>query len=137
MKIIQTETGLNIRFYADAKEGSMKRYNEFNKYLLLDAGVGCTMEDIAGHFSKLFGFLSASKIEDARLEAENLYFNNYAVLEKINFKSYAFACLVESINGVQYDDFSEDGLKLVLSMLESSGITQQTIEQAVDDVKKK
>jgi len=136
MKIIEIgEHKINI--WASAKEMPTSRYMTFQKYLLMDSGIGDTMESVNNHFNKLHTFLAHSKIEDAKKEAENLHFNFYSILNEVDYQSRAFACMVHSINDELKTDYSDEALGETLKQLSDLGLTRAIAEDYSDEVKKK
>lgn len=132
-----THNGNTIVLYGNAKECPIKRYKELQKYQLLETGIGSSIEDIGTHFSKLHGFIAQGKTQEALKEAENLHYNHYAILHQENFTTYSFACLIHSINGIVCDDLSEDGLKIVIGILEEIQFPFAEAEEISSEVKKK
>lgn len=115
----------------------IKRYSEFNQYLLWESGVGADIEAIQRHYTRLFSFLALKEIDNANKEAENLFYTHYAILEKIDFKSLAFACLVHSVGESVRDDYSEEGLKATAELVAATEITIGNLETSLEEVKKK
>lgn len=95
------------------------------------------MDDVTGHFGKINSFLQMEKLQEAKVEMNNLRMNLFAMLNKINTKSLCFACLIVSIDGEQRNDLSDDGLKTTVSMIEKTGITYEEIESELSASKKK
>lgn len=137
MHTIQTKEGHTITLYNNVKQLPVNRYNEVQKYLLMDSGVGSDMEAIQSRYARLYAFLAEKKIEEAQKEAENMYYTHYSILEAINYKSYAFCCLISEINGEAISDYSEDGIRAILKKLEGIDLSQYDIESSIDIVKKK
>lgn len=136
MKIIEL-SGNKIELYDDIKELSIKRYRTFQKYLMIDIGIGSSMDDVMKHFEKLHFFLSSKKVDFAIKEAENLHFAFHELLGEIDYKCYCFCCLIHTINGEKIDNFSEEYLDSIVEKLDEFGFTQQMIEDYLDQIKKK
>lgn len=134
---IETPKGNIIQVYNDIKQLPIGRYNELQKYLLLDGGVGSTIEDVGARYSRLHAYLAEKKIDEAKKEAENLYYTHYSILEKLNYRSRAFCCLVYSVQGLVLEDYTEDGIKTTLSILEETDLTQDLLERTLHAAKKK
>jgi hypothetical protein len=126
-----------VLLYHAADELPIKRYSRFQKYNLIESGVGSDMESIAKHFAKLFEFISYKLHKEALEESKNLYYSFYMMLEEINIPGMAFACLVYSINDEVIVDISEDNLKNTVQRLSDMGLNQKDVEHKVKDVKKK
>jgi hypothetical protein len=86
---------------------------------------------------RLDTYLAKQNYEMALSERRLIQQNYFSALEKINYQSHAFACLVHSINGKEYNDISESGLNEIVKDLEATNIAQGQIKETVDTVKKK
>jgi len=129
--------GHKLVFYHSAEEMPIRRYSKFQKYKLIESGVGSDMQAVGEHFQRLNEFLAYNMTAEALQEGRNLYYNFYMILEELNVKSLAFASLLHSIDGQPFDDVSEDNLKSTVDTLSAWGLSQKTVEHWVGDVKKK
>lgn len=125
-----------VRLYDSIQDAPIERFNAYQKYSLLDAGVGSTINDVNTHFQKLFQQLSAGDSEAAAKEAKNLFYNFNYILEGVNISHYRFAVLVHSINGVRLPDLYPETLKQVLFDLSKKGLTNKAISDYLENVKK-
>lgn len=115
----------------------IKRYNEYQKHAIVKSGIGSTPDDIDARYAKVAAFINEDKKQDALKEIENTRFALLSAINNVNYDSYCFACFVHSIDGVLYDDLSDDGLDFLLTKLAEAEITQLDIETAIEEVKKK
>lgn len=127
----------SIVIYQSAEELPIMRYARFQRYCILDSGVGSTMDDIGKHFGKLFEFLSHNMNEEAVMEAKNLYYNYFIILEDLSLNGMAFASLIYSINGKVITDYSEDNLRAVINELDEIGLKAGVVLKIKEEVKKK
>ncbi len=127
---------MEIVMFTDIRQMPFKRYIEFQKHLLIDSGIGSTMEDVSSHFQKLFSYLNHEKIPEAVTESQNLYRNIYAVLNGHNTSLTTICCLVKSLGGKYVNDISDEGLKKTAAILIDKGITLKEIETQLEEVKK-
>lgn len=137
MRTITTDTGTAIQIYSSAKEMPIHRYTAFQKYLLMESGIGASMESIGTHFSKLHSFIVNAMHEEAKKEAENLHFSFFSILNEINYQSLAFACMVYSIGDTPITDISDENLPLIVKQLGQAGVTLSETEELSDEIKKK
>lgn len=137
MRIITTLIGSKICIYSEGKEMPIARFNELQKYSVIQSGIGHTMQDIDARYAKTAAFIAEGKLPEAIKELENSRFAILSTVERINYTSHCFACFVKSINDIEYNDLSEEGLDATLAVLLSTEITQGDIETAVEEVKKK
>lgn len=126
-----------VLIYKAAEEMPIKRYTKFQKYNVLESGVGSDIEAIGGHFGKLFEYLGFNMSKESLQEAKNLYYNYYLILEEISIPGMAFACLVYSIDGELITDLSDDNCKVIVDKLSEIGLTAQEVFNTIEDVKKK
>jgi len=123
-----------IKVYDSIKELGIVRYQEFQKLLLQDIGIGSDINAIAKHFNSLYSFITHDKKEEAIQEAQNLHNNFYMMISKINIKSHCFACLVYEVNGEKVKDFTDDGVRKTLKKIKALKASQ--VEDILDEVKK-
>ena len=126
-----------INVFAAAEELPISRYAKFQKYALIEAGLGSDLKSIGSHFGKLFEYLTQKMNEEALQETKNLYYNIHLIMEEINVESLAFACLIHSIDGKEVIDTSEEGLKLTVAQLSEIGLTKKMVDENNQSVKKK
>ena len=137
MKALTTPNGNTVLVYSTAKEMPIARYNEFQKYLLIESGIGASMEAVDTHYAKQVAYIASDKKDDAIKEAENTRHCIASILGGINYTSMAFAAMVSSIDGIPYDDISEEGIEKTVAILGTTGISQGEIEEAAEALKKK
>lgn len=111
-------------------------YAEFNKYLVQDAGIGSDGPSLNTRFSTLFQFVANGMMDEANTECYNLFSNAYLQVNKISIKDLSFACFIESINGEELTDYSEDNLIKVCQDLGRMGLTRGMVDDILQDLKK-
>jgi len=129
--------GGNVELYESVKEMPVHIFAEFQKYLVQDAGIGSTMDDVTRHYGNLYKLLSAGMTAEAATESYNLYQNLYLAIHKINIGHICFACFVHSIKGAPVTDHSETNLGMIGVRLGKMGLTQGQAEDILEDLKKK
>jgi len=127
--------GTKITVYDSIDEMPIKRFDEFNKALLIDANVGSSVYDLDKRFQTMFNFLEAGDNDNALKEHSNLRiaFHNASIGN--NTRADAFASLIYSFNGFKVGSVemtNED----VMDKLVELGITQGMIMEVVEEVKK-
>lgn len=124
-----------VRLYDSIDELPITRFHRYNRFLLVDAGIGSDISAFDNHLERVVRYIRKGDNENAAKELENMRQNIYLVLENQNLQHLSFACLVESIDGGKCDDLSPEGLEKVLNLL--GGATKKEITEAYDSVKKK
>lgn len=136
MKIINFN-GNTLELYSDIKDLPIKNYRAFQKYILIDIGIGTTIDDVSKHFEKLHFFLSNNKVDYAIKEAENLHFAFYEMINEIDYQCYSFCCLINKLNGQKIENLSEEYLDSKINELNELGLTQLMVDDYIDQIKKK
>lgn len=103
-----------VRVYDSIDEMPIVNFQKYNKYLLIDSGIGSDADDIDAHIVKIAKFIKANNNKKALQELQNMRQNMYMVNSEISPKYLAFAALIHSIDGKEVNDLSDDGLKKLL-----------------------
>ena len=106
-----------VRVYDSIDEMPIINFQKYNKYLLIDSGIGSDADDIDAHIIKIAKFIKANNSKKALQELQNMRQNMYMVNREISPKYLAFAALIHSIDGKEVNDLSDDGLKKLLQDL--------------------
>lgn len=123
-----------IEIFDAIDEMPIQRFQKYNKYMLIDSGVGSDLQDILDHVERAKIYIKANPAM-AVAELDNLRQAIYLVSEEMSPKYMAFAVLVNKIDGKPADDLSDMGLKKVLETLKDAPKTW--IDRILDSVKKK
>lgn len=106
-----------VKVYDSIDEMPIVNFQKYNKYLLIDSGIGSDSDDIDAHIVKIAKYIKANDNKKALQELQNMRQNIYMVNSEISPKYLAFAALIHSIDGKELTDLSDDGLKKVLQDL--------------------
>lgn len=106
-----------VRVYDSIDEMPIVNFHKYNKYLLIDSGIGSDADDIDAHITRVAKFIKANNNKKALQELQNMRQNMYMVNNEISPKYLAFAALIHSIDGKEVNDLSDDGLKKLLQDL--------------------
>lgn len=106
-----------VRVYDSIDEMPIVNFQKYNKYLLIDSGIGSDADDIDSHIVKIAKFIKAGNNKKALQELQNMRQNMYMVNSEISPRYLAFAALIHSIDGKEVNDLSDDGLKRLLQDL--------------------
>lgn len=135
--ITLNENNNTIELYGSIKELPITRYRLLQSLLIQDSGIGADMAAVDERLQRVILFASNGKFEETKEEAMNLRYTFFSMLNKISYKSKAFACFVSKINGVESRDISDEGLRNTVEVIEGLGVTMEQLENWFDDVKKK
>lgn len=100
--------------YDSIDEMPIVNFQKYNKYLLIDSGIGSSVDDIDMHIIRIAQLINASENKKAIQELQNMRQNMHMINSKISPKYLAFAALVYSVDGKVVGDLSDDGLKELL-----------------------
>ena len=107
----------NVQVYDSIDEMPIVNFQKYNKYLLIDSGIGSDVDDIDAHIVKIAKYIKANSDKKALQELQNMRQNLYMINNEISPKYLAFAALIHSIDGKEVNDLSDDGLKKLLQDL--------------------
>lgn len=134
MKTVNVGTH-TVQMYDSIDELPIVRFHKYQKYLLIESGIGSTIDEFDKHIEKARRFLMMNDAANAQRELENLRHNVYMMQCGLSPKHLAFACLVFAIDGKQCTDISDDGLHKVLETFADAPTGELT--DHLDSVKKK
>lgn len=130
--------GNYLELYDSIRELPIDRFNEYNRYLMLDSGIGSGGDDIARKVGSIQSYLNIEDIETASKELQNLYHALTFTVKNVSPKMYSFCVLIKSINGKEFGgDLSKERLDEVIKNLGKKGFTYAKLEGALDYIKKK
>ena len=127
-----------VRLWDSIEEMPITRYQDFNKYLMIDSGIGSDTEDVIKHTVTLERFITEKKQPQALKELANMRQNMMFILAGINPKHDAFAQLVREINGKAYNTvLTRDDIEEIKEELDKTGMSFKKMAATLDEVKKK
>jgi hypothetical protein len=125
-----------IMIHDDIDQLSIDQFNKINKFWMLHDNLGSSFADIDSmHISKIM--MVADNKEKVMKEVENLRILIYNIINEISPSEMAFACMVHSINGVEITDYSDEGIKKILKVLNDSGLTIGDLKKKMKEVREK
>lgn len=123
-----------VEIYDSIDDLPILRYQKFNKCLLIDSGIGSSVNDIDSHITKIAKFITLDNKESALQELQNMRQNFFMITSEISPKYLAFGVMVKSVNGVEQLDLSDEALK---ALVERLNINNSLLSKIVEDIKKK
>ena len=134
MKTIDTGKHV-IKLYDSVDELPIGAYQRYNKFLLIDAGIGSSVDDFDAHIVKLAKLIGNNEREKAIQELQNMRQNLFMVNSKISPKYLAFAALVYSIDGKKVEAVSDDDYSELLAKIQE--MPHSLLTKTLDWLKKK
>lgn len=126
--------GHTLEIYDAIDELPIKRFHKFNKYMLIDAGIGSDLNDINSHIAKAMRYIDLDK-DKAKLVLENLRQSLFLVSEGRNIRHLSFAILIKYMDGKRIYDISDENLENIMGKLGET--PTNLLEQLLASVKKK
>jgi hypothetical protein len=121
----------------DISRLNIQRFQHFNRWLLMDSGIGSDLNAINGRLTNIMLYIKHDDKENALKEVANMSQAITFVMENINPEMGAFICLCESIDGVRVNDLSDEGIKKYIEILGRKDIPLAKIREWLSDAKKK
>ena len=107
-----------VTVYDSIDEMPIINFQKYNKYLLIDAGIGSDVDSIDEHIVHIGKYIKSGDKAKAMQELQNMRQNMYMINSEISPKYLAFAALIHSIDGKKLTDLSDSNLKRVLEDLQ-------------------
>lgn len=119
---------IEFKLFENIDDLPAENYSYFNKYLLIDSGIGSDFAEIDGlHLSTLNTLIrDPQKLAGAIQNLRSLVFN---IINGVNVKHAAFGCLIHSVGGEQITDFSIEALKATIQKLSRYGLTDEVLKK--------
>lgn len=126
-----------FELFGSIKELPIVRHKRMQHFLLQESGIGSTVADFDNHLNKVVSLLQSQKHDDATNELTNLRYSFFSTISELDFKSMAFACMINKIDGQEMTDISSEGLATVVQLLHDTNLSVEELEGHWDNVKKK
>ena len=127
-----------VKIY-DSVNMPVSRYMLFNRYAVIDAAVGGSMESIEQRLVNILQYNDIEDTESVKQEAKNALSALSFISKGILPIHYCFCALVYEINGKPYTSptLSDDTIKEIQGKLLSVSLTYKVLRDTVTLVKKK
>lgn len=135
MKTINFKNGITAKVYDSIDEMPIINFQKYNKYLLIDAGLGSDIDSVDEHIVAVAKYISKGDKVKAVQELQNLRQNLHLITNELSPRYLAFAALIYSINGKEIQDYSDEGLKDTLKKLTT--VKHSMFTKLFEEIKKK
>jgi hypothetical protein len=125
----------SVRYYDSLEELPIWRFQKFNKFLLVDAGVGSDLASIDSKIAKIRAHLSAGRTKEADIELVNVRQAMLLVMSEVSPKHMAFSALVHSIGEKEYSSPSDSAMQEIFALLNTEKAS--ALSALVDAMRKK
>lgn len=111
-----TLNGHRLSFYDAIEDLSISQFHKYSKYMLVEGGIGDSIESIDAHINKIGEFIKVDA-EKAMRELMNLRQCIYMVANEQDIANKAMLCLVKEVDGKKWEDFSDGGIDELYRMV--------------------
>lgn len=129
--------GHTLEMYDSITELPITRYQEYNRYVMIDSGIGSDMNDADGHILTLRRLVAAGKMEEADTQLVNMRQNLAFVVSNTSPRMNSFVPLIATMNGRPVSDLSPENVQKLLAELDRKGLTAGKVLGFLTAVKKK
>lgn len=102
-----------IKLYDSIDEMPIVNFQKYNKYVIIDAGLGSDIDSVDAHIVNLAKLIKTDMVK-AQQELQNMRQNLHMIVSKISPNYLAFAALIHSIDDKEVTDLSDSNLIAIL-----------------------
>lgn len=134
MKIISFNKH-KLVIYESVEELPIKRFHKYNKFALIDSGVGSDVNDIVRNIERIKQHVSKDAKKEANTVLDNMREGLYLIHQEFSPRILSFIPFIHSINGKEIKDISDDNLKNIMEQFNDVSVKDIMVE--LNAVKKK
>lgn len=128
--------GHDVIFYDSVEDLPIVQFHRYSKCVLIESGIGDTIQDIDIHITRVMNFLGDTK--KAYQELLNLRQCIYMVATEQDIHHKATLCLVKQVDGKDWTDFSDSGLETLYRLLNGASVREmeelaEKVRTAIDE----
>ncbi len=116
----RTVNGHKLVFYDGVEDLPIVQFHRYSKYLLVESGIGDNINDIDKHITRILNFFNDKK--KMQQELMNLRQCLYVIATEQDLHNKATLCLVRSVDGKPWEDFSDSGLEELYKMVNGASV---------------
>lgn len=124
-----------IKLYDSIDELPIENFQRYNKYIIVDAGLGSDIDSVDEHIVQLGKLINAGDKQKAMQELQNMRQNMHMIVSGISPRYMAFAALIRSIDNKKIESQSDTSLQELLQDLKDA--KHSTILDMLLELKKK
>lgn len=124
-----------VELFDSIDELPIVRFHKFNKYTLVDAGIGSDLNDIDNNLLRVVRHIDRSELDKAKIQVQNLRQSLFNISQGLNIKHLSFMILVYKIDGKEVFDISDENLKKIQKKFQCANTG--FINKILESVKKK
>ena len=124
-----------LKIYDAIEELPIVRYHKFNKFVLIDAHIGSSIQEFDMHLEKTSRYIANGKLDLAGKELQNLRQNVFFIQNELSPQLMSLAVLVYSIDDKEVGPPTDENLAGVTKFFE--GLSVKEFQSIYSEVKKK
>lgn len=130
----ETIGGHIIEFYDSIDMLPIKQFHLYTKHILVLSGIGDNIGAIDSHIEKIASFIQN---DPKRAINELLNYRRclYSIVTEQDYSNKANLCLVKTVDGKIWEDFSDDGIEALYAMVTTE--EERKMRQIGDELKKR
>lgn len=129
--------GHYLEIYDSITEMPITRFQAYNRFTLIDSGIGSGLEGVQKHIETLRRLLKEDKKEEIAKELNNFYQNLMFVVNNSNPEFMSFVCLIKNMNGRDLPELTADVIEKTIKKLAQTGFTYGKLRGSLAEWKKK
>ena len=134
--IERSVAGHKLVFYDSVEDLPIVQFHRYSKFLLVESGIGDNINDIDRHITKIFNFFGDRK--KMQQELLNLRQCLYVIATEQDIHNKATLCLVRSVDGKVWEDFSDSGLDELYKLVNKASVREldtiaAQVREAIDE----
>ena len=132
----QVLNGHDVIFYDSVEDLPLVQFHRYSKCILIESGIGDTIQDIDIHITRVMNFLGDTK--KAYQELLNLRQCIYMVASEQDIHHKATLCLIKQVDGKDWTDFSDSGLETLYRLVNGASVREmeelaEKVRNAIDE----
>ena len=125
-----------VIFYDSVEDLPIVQFHRYSKIILIESGIGDTIQDIDRHITRVMNFLGDTK--KAYQELLNLRQCIYMVASEQDIHHKATLCLIKQVDGKDWTDFSDSGLETLYRLVNGASVREmeelaEKVRTAIDE----
>ena len=128
--------GHYLEMYDSIDELPFARFQEYNRALLIDSGLGSDISAIDRHITQARQYNANKDTANTEQALQNMRQAIFNVLEKSSPEGQAFVALIRRMNGNAVDDLSPESCQAILDELGRKGLTIGKLRGILAQIKK-
>lgn len=127
----------SVELYDSIDELPITRFQQYNRFLLIDSGIGGDIESVDKHYATIWRYIDKGDIDKAKQELANARQNLHFIIQNTTPRMNAFVALIHRLNGKEITNLSDEDVKNILIQLSKAGWTVGSVFSLLSEIKKK